>query len=173
MYITSQWHFTMPCLLTSVGIYSILWICKIQLLFKSIFLIYAVSCAVSPQWDCKYGKEPSLGRWWLHVEALRAPWCCQRPVQSSYNENLCAGPTCNCLLTSPVWCCLLGCCVRAGVWRCEGEVHYGAGLACTSSPSCYREVTSQSSFINWPTSPGCPLPVSTSFYFLLCKKALS
>lgn len=61
---------------------------------------------------------------------------------------------------------LTGCCLGAGVWRCEGEIHYGPGLACTTNPSCYWKVTSQSPIADWAASPRCTLSVSTTCGFV-------
>lgn len=66
------------------------------------------------------------------------------------------------------WCCcsFVGCCAGAGIWGREGEIYYGPGLACTASTPCHRKIACQPPSLDWPESPRCTLPVSSSSWCL-------
>lgn len=74
-----------------------------------------------------------------------------------------------------------GCGAGAGVWRCEGEVQHGSGVASTAGPASHREAPCEPSTADRTESSGCTFPVSqvkmnlfpSCFWRTVCKSALS
>lgn len=86
------------------------------------------------------------------------------PVAPSAAANLLSDCCVDCVCVCPT----SGCGDGAGVRGGQGEIHHGAGVACQTSATRYRETACEPPAADWTESAGCPFPVShTSLMHLL------
>lgn len=137
--------------------------------FHSIRLAVTSQAATSTVWctrtpslstrSCCLLKTEAPWPTWLHLETMISLW-----VWHAFSCGCNLRAACEALICADVACVSVsGCGDGAGVWRREGEVHHGAGVACQTSAACHREAARQSPAADRTESAGRPFPVSLKF----------
>lgn len=137
--------------------------------FHSIRLAVTSQAATSTVWctrtpslstrSCCLLKTEAPWPTWLRLEAMISLW-----VWHAYSCGCNLRAACEALICADVACVSVsGCGDGAGVWRREGEVYHGAGVACQTSAARHREAARQSPAADWTESAGRPFPVSLKF----------